>query len=114
MGQEGNIPSHPQPNGPPVTFYLGKGIRGASVVSDHDQFLPVGINGYQYKLKMGARNTVPKEVYQVLMNSRSRSVVVDVEKASRHPRPFGTPPTQDQLRYEQLADYEIELIKEEK
>ena len=115
MGEPGN-PTHPQPSGPMVEFYLGKSIRGAALQTDAEQFLPVGINGYQYSLKMGARNKVPKEVYEQLMNSRSRTVVVDVEKASRNPRTQNNyrTPSADQTRTETLSDYEVEFIKEDK
>ena len=112
MGQEGESPTHPRPSGPPVTFYLGKSIRGAYNGSEAQQYVPVGINGYEnFKLKMGAENTVPKEVYDQLMNSRSRVVVVDVEAAAKRPH------TKDEAapyKTETLMDYEIHLIKEGK
>lgn len=116
MGQDAVSPTHPKPGGPMVEFYLGKSVRGVGSAShgDRDQFLPVGINGYNTLLKMGARNTVPKDVYDQLMNCRSRTVNVDLEKAERNPRPATQYRQPTQLKTETLMDYEVELIKEGK
>ena len=117
MGTEASSPEFPRAGGPMVEFYLGKGIRGVTSNAQREQFVPVSINGYPpTMLKMGARNRVPKDLYDVLMNSRSRTVVLDVEKAARNPRPataYGAP-GRDQLKVEELMDYEIEFIKEDK
>ena len=115
MGIDAVAPSHPKPNEKDtVTFYLGRGIRGVATQTDRQQYVPVGVNGYNYTLKMGAKNTVPRDVYQQLMNSRSRSVVVDLEKAQKSPQPWagGGFGSNSPKRYETLMDYEIELIKE--
>lgn len=112
MGKDAPSPTHPKPGGPMVEFYLGRGIRGVSSSAHGEQYLPVGINGYNTMLKMGARNTVPKDVYLQLMNSQSRTVVVDVEKAARKPRPATQYRQPDALKTEMLMDYEVELIKE--
>ena len=113
MGKDAVSPTHPKPSGPMVELYLGRGIRGVTSQGTQEQFVPVGINGYNYMLKMGARNTVPKEVYDQLMNSRSRTVVVDAEKAARNPRqPLGQH-REDIMKTETLMDYEVELISKE-
>ena len=115
MGQGAVSPSHPKPDEKDVvTFYLGRGIRGVASTANPEQYVPVGINGYDYRLKMGAKNTVPRSVYDQLMNSRSRTVVVDLEKANKAPRAWngGGGVSNSPKRYETLMDYEIEFIKE--
>ena len=102
-------PTHPRPSGPEVEIYLGRNVRGATVDGPGTPILKVGINGYDYELKMGERNRVPREVYEQLMHSRSRTVVPDVERAERAPKPAG----HSYLKEETLCDYEVVLISKE-
>ena len=114
MGANAKAPSHPKPDGPMVEFYLGRNVRGAQVDGTGIPILRVGINGYEYDLKMGENNRVPKEVYLQLLNSRSRTVVPDVERAERAPRPMAGPTGgSGYTKEETLCDYEIAFIKEE-
>ena len=113
MGTDGPKPTHPKPSGPEVEFYLGRNVRGAAVDGAGTPLLVVGINGYNYELKMGETNRAPKEVYEQLMNSRSRTVVPDVERAERAPRPSAGRAGSGYTKEESLCDYEIALIKEE-
>jgi hypothetical protein len=110
MGTEASkAPTHPKPSGKMVELYLGRNVRGATIDGPGIPILKVGINGYDYELKMGEKNTVPYEVYQQLMNAKSRTVVPDVERAERAPRPLG----QGYSKEETLCDYEVVLTKEE-
>ena len=109
MGTEGHKPTHPKPHGPQVEFYLGRNVRGATIVGTGTPILRVGINGYKYELKMGEKNTAPREVYDLLLSSQSRTVVPDLERAERAPRQDGQP---GYTKHETLCDYEVALIKE--
>src|SRR2546427_491993 len=113
VGTSNQSPSHPKPDGPMVEIYLGRNVRGASVEGSGIPILKVGINGYDYELKMGEKNKVPREVYEQLMNSRSRTVVPDVERAERAPRPASGLAGSGYTKEETLCDYEVALIKEE-
>ena len=113
MGANPGSPRHPKPSGPMVEFYLGRNVRGAQVDGSGVPILVVGINGYDYELKMGEKNTAPREVYEQLMNSRSRTVVPDVERAERAPRPMAGRAGSGYVKEESLCDYEVALIKEE-
>ena len=114
MGLNAVSPGHPKPDDKDmVTIYVGRGIRGVASQSERAQVLPVGINGYEYKVPLGAKSTVPRAVYQQMMNSRSRTVVVDLEKANKAPREFsGSAYSNSPTKTETLMDYEIELLKE--
>lgn len=114
MGTE-NTSTHPKANGPMVRFFLGRSIRGASLGDDREQFVPVGINGHaNYNLQMGKEHTVPREVYEQLMNSASRTVTVDVDKAQRDPRAQESIRQPNHLKTMTLQDYEVHLIEKEK
>ena len=110
MGTEApKLPTHPKPSGKMVEFYLGRNVRGATVDGTGIPILKVGINGFDYELKMGERNKAPREVYEQLMNSQSRTVVPDVEKAERAPKSaLGS-----YTKVETLCDYEVVLIDKE-
>ena len=108
MGKDGQAPSHPKPHGKPVEFYLGRNVRDATIEGTGTPVLRVGINGYKYELRMGEKNTAPKEVYDLLLSSQSRTVVPDLERAERAPKPDG----QGYTKAETLCDYEVALIKE--
>ncbi len=100
--------AYPRPHGAEVEFYLGRGVRGVQGTQD-GEILPVNVNGHDYQVQFGKKNKVPKEVYDVLMNSQSRTRVVDVREAEERPRhqsAFGRPPVKE----EYVRDYEIELI----
>ena len=90
-------------------FYLGRNVRGATLDGEGTPILKVGINGFDYELRMGETNEAPYEVYQQLMNSKSRTVVPDVAKAERAPKPLG----QGYIKMETLCDYEVALIDKE-
>ena len=109
MGTNAVPKVHPKPTGKMVEIYLGRTVRGASIDGPGNPELRVGINDYQFDLKMGQRNVVPYEVYQQLLNSRSQTKVPDVERAERAPRPAGMGYT----KLETICDYEVELIKED-
>lgn len=102
---------HPKPHGVETELYLGRNVRGATLEGTGTPTLQVGINGYNFDMTMGEKNTVPKEVYHVLLDSQSRTRVPDVEKAERAPRPSGTG---GYSKLETLCDYEVALIKEGK
>ena len=110
MGTNAGQPTHPKPNGKEVEFYLGRNVRGATLEGTGIPILRVGINGYDYELRMGEKNKAPREVYEQLLNSRSRTVVPDLERAERAPRPAGMP---GYWKEETLCDYEVALIKED-
>ena len=108
MGTNAGNPTHPRPHGPEVEFYLGRNVRGATQEGTGTPILVVGINGYNYELKMGEKNKAPREVYEQLMNSRSRTIVPDLERAERAPKSTLGIYTKE----ESLCDYEVALIKE--
>ena len=91
-------------------FYLGRNVRGATLEGEGTPILKVGINGFDYELRMGETNEAPYEVYQQLMNSQSRTQVPDLARAERAPKPFG----QGSTKLETLCDYEVALIEEGK
>ena len=105
-------PTHPKPNGPMVEFYLGRTIRGVTIPGTGVMKQTVRLNGYAYEVTFGSRNKVPKEVYQVFLDSQSRSVVPDLEKAQKAPRPMQERGGSGYVKYETQCDYELELIKE--
>ena len=108
-------PTHPRPCGPMVAFYLARSIQGQAIPGNKDVVQTCKINGYPYEIKFGAENTVPREVYEVFQNSLSRTVIPDLTKAMRNPRQMSNP--MDGSGYkttEQVQDYEMHLIKEEK
>lgn len=100
--------AYPRPNGPETEFYLGKGIRGVQGMEE-GEVLPINVNGHTFEVQFGKKNKVPKEVYDVLMNAKSRTQVTDVREAEERPRhqsAFGRPP----VRHEYVQDYEVELL----
>ena len=113
MGTDAPKPTHPQPKGPMVTFYLGRTIRGVNIPGNGQMEQVVKLNGYSYPIKFGARNTVPEDVYKVFLDSQSRSRVPDLEKAQRAPRPMQGLGGSGYVKYETECDYELELISKE-
>jgi hypothetical protein len=95
-----------------VEFYLGRTIRGVNMPDNGQMKQTVRLNGYPYEITFGARNKVPREVYQVFLDSQSRSIVPDMDKAQRAPRPMQGDHGSGYVKYETQCDYEIELIKE--
>ena len=93
-----------------MDIYLGRTVRGAAMDGSGIPILKVGINGFNYELKMGERQRVPYEVYQQLLNSASRTVVPDLERAERAPKPLGA---SSYTKVESLCDYEVVLIDKE-
>ena len=114
MGTEQVVPSHPRPHGPMVKFYLGKSIRGVAIPGNGQMVQSMNINGYTEKLTFVAVNELPREYYEVLMNSQSRSIVPDLEKAIKVPHNTGGIMGSGYLKEEVLCDYEVQLIKEDK
>ena len=112
MGTDIPQPTHPKPSGPMVEFYLGRTIRGVNIPGEGQMTQTVRLNGYPYEITFGARNKVPKEVYQVFLDSKSRTLVPDLEKAQRAPRPMQGSSGSGHVKWEYQGDYEIELIKE--
>lgn len=51
-----------------VTFYLGyqEGMR-----RDREYVIPITVNGYRYQAKFGRKNRLPRQVVEVLLNSKS-------------------------------------------
>ena len=105
-------PSHPKPSGKMVTFYLESSVNGVSIPGTGQMEQTVRLNGYPYKITFGAKNTVPHEVYQVFLDSQSRSVVPDLEKAQKAPRPMQGDRGSGYVKYETQGDYKTVLIEE--
>lgn len=104
-----NYPKPSEAKGDMVEIYLGRNVRGAQLEGQGTPILPVDINAYSYELRMGEKNVVPRDVYQQILNSQSRTLVPDMEKAEKSPRPFGQP---GHVIEQSLCDYEVALIKE--
>lgn len=98
-----------------MEFYLGRSVRGTPIPGNGVPTQTVKLNGYDYEVRFGKRNRVPREVYQLFVDSQSRSVVPDMERAERAPRanPNGLGGS-GYIKYDTQCDYEIELIKEGK
>jgi hypothetical protein len=112
MGDQGS-PSHPKPSGPEVEFYLGRSVRGVNIPGDGVPEQVVRVNGYPYVVQFGKKNKVPKEVYDIFVNSKSRSVRTLEQNEKRAPRSADNL-TLEYNQWEPQSDYEIELIKEGK
>ena len=113
MGTDAPKVSHPKPNGKMVTFYLGRSINGTPIPGKGDLVQTVRLNGHEYEVTFGARNTVPEEVYQVFKDAQSRSRVPDMDKALRAPRPMQGGGGSGYVKWETDCDYELELISKE-
>ena len=99
---------YPKPSGEMVTFYLGvppqykKGER-----------LKLSINGYDYMVTFGQRNTAPSEIVALLKNCASRTSVPDLEKTD--PSKRGVPRDSSQffnpeMKVMEHFDYDVEVL----
>ncbi len=101
--------NHPKPSGPLVEFYLG-----ANSQYQKGELIPVTVNGHRYEAKVGARNTLPKEVVAVLQDAKSRTAVVD--RKAYDPHEGGTPRAEAEFFQPRMtdvyqSDYDIEILK---
>ena len=109
-------PTHPKPSTDPenmVEFFLSRSVRGVPIPGSGNPVQTVMINGYPFEVKFGARNRVPREVYQVFKDAQSRSIAPNLADAERVPKPM----VGSRMGYadvDTLCDYEMELIKEGK
>jgi len=98
-----------------VEFFIGRSYMGVPIPGNTTPIETPSINGHQFRIEMGKRNRVPREVYELYKNAQSRSVVPDMDKAERAPRQ--DPEGHGGSGYQKtvtLPNYEIELIKEGK
>ncbi len=96
-----------------VEFFLSRSVRGVQIPGAAKPVQTVMINGYPFDVTFGARNRVPREVYQVFKDSQSRSIEPNLADAERVPKPM----VGSRMGYsdvDTLCDYEMELIKEGK
>ena len=102
-----------EPTGGMVEIFTAKSYRGVPVT---DAAFVVSINGFRYKVRAGGRCIVPRQVYEVMKNCRSRRNVIDPNQAERlADMGLRTDKNMDQnppLREDSVCDYEVELIKE--
>jgi len=101
---------HVKPSGALVDFFFS-----ASHQYKKGERIPVKVNGYEYYATVGARNSLPKEVVQVLQNARSRTLIPDL--ASTNPDRGGVPRNQEaffapKTTDEYQGDFDIEIIGE--
>ncbi len=100
---------HPKPSGEEVEFYLG-----ASSQYRKGERIPIRINDYKYEAIVGHRNTLPREVVQVLQDAKSQT---EVPKLSKYdPAGRGVPRSQEdfytpdkEVVYQ--SDFDIEILK---
>ena len=105
-----------QPNGRMVEIFTASSYRGLHV---KDAVFPISINGFTYKVPTGKRCIIPREVYDLMRNCRSRQVTTDMQKAERM-ADMGQRSTRtgSDLNGERpeidttVCDYEVELIRE--
>ena len=104
-----------QPRGKMVEIFTASSYRGMHV---KDSVFPVAINGFTYKVPAGKRCIVPREVYDLMRNCRSRQVTTDVQRAERmadmgqRTSRDGTPNAERLEQETTICDYEVELIRE--
>lgn len=100
---------HCKPSGEDVTFFFS-----ANAQYKKGESIPVKINGYEYNIKVGAKNTAPKEVLDVLKNCKSQTVVPDLSRTN--PDRGGVPRRQEDFynpvtTVEYQSDFDIEILK---
>lgn len=102
-----------EPPGGMVEIFTAKSYRGVPV---NDTSFMVTINGYKYKVRAGGRCIVPRQVYEVMKNARSRRNVIDPKQAERlADLGLRTDKNMDQnppLREDSICDFEVEFIRE--
>ena len=105
-----------QPRGKMVEIFTAKSYRGIPV---SDIALPVSINGFTYKVPAGKRCVVPREIYDLMKNCRSRQVTTDMRQAERmadmgqRTTRTGSDLSGDRPDIDTtICDYEVELIRE--
>lgn len=57
-----------KPSGEPVEFFFG-----ANSQYQKGEVIPISVNGYKYEARVGHRNTLPREVVQLLKDAKSRT-----------------------------------------
>lgn len=97
-----------------VEFFIGRSYMGVPIPGTETPVEYPSINGHVFRVEMGKRNRVPREVYELYKNAQSRSVVPDMERAERAPRPADASGGSGYVKTVTLPNYEIELIKEGK
>ena len=102
-----------EPTGAMVEIFTAKSYRGIPV---NDAAFTISINGFRYKVRAGGRCIVPKQVYELMKNCRSRRMVIDPKQAERlADMGLRTDKNMNQdppLREDSVCDYEVELIRE--
>lgn len=99
---------HQRPEGPEVDFYLG-----ANAQYKKGERVPVVINGHRYNVVVGAKNTMPSEVVEVLQEAKSRTQVPDL--ASYDPSRRGVPRKEEEFfnpkqDYVYQSDFDVEIL----
>ena len=102
-----------EPTGTMVEIYTARSYRGTPV---NDTNFKVWVNNFKYSVRAGGRCIVPKQVYEVMKNARSRRNVIDPLQAERL-ADLGIRTQQNKdvnppMREDYICDYEVELIKE--
>ncbi|MGL5935278.1 MAG: hypothetical protein ACRCZI_06605 [Cetobacterium sp.] len=100
---------HSKPCGPLESFYFG-----ASAQYKKGERITVTVNGFSYEAVVGAKNTFPKEVVDVLRNCQSRTTVPDVDRYD--PTRRGMPRKQEDFfnpatTVSYQCDFDIETIE---
>ena len=101
---------HLAPHGRMRKFQMARSIRGVQIMDDKPFSQPVGINGFTVEINFGAINEQPDEILQALLNAKSKTIVVDVDRAERNPRDLKAG-ERAPMRTETICDYEIFVIE---
>lgn len=101
---------HSRPSGPDTEFFLS-----ANPQYRKGERIPIRINGHEYEATVGARNTLPKEVVEVLQNAKSSTNVPDLDRTN--PDRGGMPRKQDDFfnpstKVDYQSDFDIEILGE--
>jgi hypothetical protein len=99
----------PKPTGEMVEIYLPSNEQYKK-----GHVLPYSINGYQGRVIVGSRNTVPRDVVTMLKNCQSKTAVIDVDRYDE--RRGGVPRRQEQFenpatKLEVQSDFDIEELR---
>lgn len=88
---------HEKPGGPMIEFYLA-----ANAQYEKGEVIPVSVNGHNYYAKVGERQMLPKDVVDVLKNSKSKTAKV---KTGNYDPDRGGVPRKQELFYQAEKDY---------
>lgn len=99
---------HGRPEGPEVEFYLG-----ANSQYKKGERIPVKVNGHRYLVTVGAKNSMPSEVVEVLQEAKSHTLVPDLDRYD--PSRRGVPRKEEefgnvQRKVSEQSDFDIEIL----